>query len=82
MQPVIDDKKKGVDVVVHMFGCWTLIGEQARVRVFVKPWRLLWGELVAMCLRGGADTQAWRCITNHSLPFLFLFYFLCKDFLS
>lgn len=37
MQPVIDDKKKGVDVVVHMFGGWTLIGEQARVRVFVKP---------------------------------------------
>lgn len=33
-----------------------------------------------MCLRGGAETQAWRCITNHSLPFLFYFIFFARTF--
>lgn len=67
-------KKNSVGAVIHVFRCkfWTLIGERGRVRVFVKPWCLLWGELVAMCLRGGSWYTG-RAVYHKSQPAVFFF---------
>lgn len=84
MQPVIDDEKKKKQCRRRH--------PRISVQVLDSNWRAGQSESVCETLvpalgrtcsdvpeGGGADTQAGRCITNHSLPCFFFFYFLCKD---